>query len=420
MELSNYAEFSKSIHQHYFGKRAPLDVSIEITRRCPLTCAHCYNNLPMGDLQARQRELSKEEHFKLLDDLVEMGCLWILYTGGEIFARKDFLEIYTYAKKKGFIITLFTNGTLITEKVADYLANWPPFAIEITLYGNTRETYEKLTGIPGSYDRCIRGINLLVERHLPLKLKTVPTTINRHEVFAMREFAENLGLEFKFDALINPRIDCSQSPLNVRLSPEEVVALDFHDPTRGEEYKRLADQEMANLSPSRNKDTVYFCGGGMNSFAIDPYGQMSICVISHQATYDVRTGSLREGWEGFLQKVRSKPRSRLTKCQECKIQTLCGMCPAMGELENGDPESPVDFHCQVAHLRAMALGMEVPQHGKCECCQGGAFHSSLVDSAEKIMDKQIDVGTWSQPPRALLPVLNSANAGGCSSCATSR
>ena len=148
--------------------------------------------------------------------------------GGEIFARKDFLEIYTYAKKKGFLITLFTNGTIINEQIADYLAEWPPFAIEITLYGRTRETYEALTAIPGSYDRCLRGIKLLKERGLPLKLKTVATSINKHEVLAMRQFAEEeLGVEFKMDGQINPRIDCSQSPLAVRLTPEEVVALDM-------------------------------------------------------------------------------------------------------------------------------------------------------------------------------------------------
>ena len=158
----------------------------------------------------------------------------------------------------------------------------------------------------------------------------------------------------------------------------------------------------------------------MNSFAIDPHGHMSICVISHQATYDIRKGNLREGWEGFLQAVRKKTRSRPSKCQECKIQTLCGMCPAMGELENGDPESPVDFHCQVAHLRAMAVGIDVPTHGKCECCKDGIFHSSLMDSAERITDKVVDVGAWRPAPKALLPVLNQVTAGGCSSCVTSR
>src|SRR6266849_6625925 len=241
MDTTTYGDFSGSVHAHYVGKRAPMEVSIEITRRCPLECPHCYNNLPMGDLPARNRELSKEEHMQMLDELADLGTFWLLYSGGEIFARKDFLEIYTYAKKKGFLITLFTNGTIITQEIADYLVEWPPFAIEITLYGRTRETYEALTAMPGSYDRCLRGINLLRQRGLPLKLKTVATSVNKHEVLAMKHFAEEeLGVEFKTDGQINPRIDCSQSPLAVRLAPEEVVALDLHSPKEVSEYRRFA------------------------------------------------------------------------------------------------------------------------------------------------------------------------------------
>src|SRR5258708_10931969 len=167
-----------------------------------------------------------------------MGVFWLLFTGGEIFARKDFLEIYTCAKQKGFLITLFTNGILVNEKIADYLREYPPFAIEITLYVRTKETYEALTQMPGSYDRCMRGIRLLLDRGLPLKLKTVATTINRHEVASMKEFAEQeLGVEFKFDALMSPRIDCSQAPLGVRLSPEDVVALDMDWPKIAAEHR---------------------------------------------------------------------------------------------------------------------------------------------------------------------------------------
>ncbi|HEV2113265.1 MAG TPA: radical SAM protein [Terriglobales bacterium] len=416
MDAANYADFSKSIHQHYFGKRAPLDVAIEVTRRCPLECLHCYNNLEMGDLAARNRELTTQEHFKLLDELAQMGCLWILYTGGEIFARKDFLEIYTYAKKKGFIITLFTNGTLISPKIADHLAEWPPFGIEITLYGMTKQTYEELTSIPGSFDRCMRGIDLLRERGLPLKLKTVPTKINRHEVFAMKEFAEGLGFGFKYDAMLNPRIDCSQSPLAVRLSPQDVVALDLAEPERRRDYERFAAEDLRRSAPARTGQTVYFCGGGMNSFAVDPYGHMSICVLSHQETYDIRQGSVREGWETFLSKVRSKRPTRLTKCNDCRMQSSCGMCPANGELEAGDPESPVDFLCHVTHLRTMALGFEVPPHGECDFCAGGAHHAELCESAKAIAASEIDVGEWRRE-KSLLPILNTSQASaGCASC----
>jgi radical SAM protein with 4Fe4S-binding SPASM domain len=373
----------------------------------------------MGDLSARNRELSKEEHFKMLDELAELGCLWLLYTGGEIFARNDFLEIYTYAKKKGFLITLFTNGTLIREKTADYLSQWPPFAIEITLYGRTKETYEALTGIPDSYERCLRGIELLRDRRLPLKLKTVPTTVNKHEVLAMRQFAEEeLHLEFKFDSLINPRIDCSQSPLAVRLAPEEVVALDLHSPSVAAEFRKLGEQEMQHPPVLERVETTYSCGGGMNSFAIDPYGQMTICVLSHQDTYDIRSGSVKDGWEQFLLRVRTRARKSISKCVRCRLHSLCSMCPANGELENGDPESPVEFLCEVAHLRAMALGLSVAPHGECDFCPDGHRYSAVMESAQRIRSKEIDVVEWTSP-RMLLPILDNRSAipgGGCAGC----
>ena len=419
MEARTYGEFSRSVHGHYSGQRAPLSVSIEVTRRCPLDCLHCYNNLAMADQEARSRELNKEEHFRLLDDLADLGCLWLLYTGGEIFARKDFLEIYAYAKQKGFLITLFTNGTLITERVADYLQQSPPFAIEITLYGRTKETYEALTGIEGSYERCLRGVVLLRDRGLPLKLKTVPTTVNKHEVVAMKDFAEQeLHLDFKFDSLINPRIDCSQSPLAVRLSPEEVVLLDLHWPKIAAEHREAAQRDLKLSSESVQSDTVYSCGGGIDSFALDPYGHMSICVLSHQDTYDIRSGSVKEGWELFLRKVRARERRRISKCVKCRIRSLCSMCPANGELENGDAESPVDFLCEVAHLRAMALGLDVPGHGECDFCLGGRHYESVNESAHRIASKEINVSEWISP-KVLLPILNNSSAssyGGCNGC----
>ncbi|HUO15960.1 MAG TPA: radical SAM protein [Verrucomicrobiae bacterium] len=418
MEHRSYSEFSANVH-HQSGERVPLQVSIEVTRRCPLECLHCYNNLAMGDLEAKKRELSKEEHFHIVDELVEMGCFWILYTGGEIFARKDFLEIYTYAKQKGFLITLFTNGTLINEHIADYLAQFPPFAIEITLYGRTRETYEALTAIRGSYDRCLRGIRLLKERKLPLKLKTVATSINKHEVMAMRRFAEEeLGVEFKMDGQINPRIDCSQSPLAVRLTPEEVVALDMATPKGRGEYLRLVKRDLENPPNLSQIDTMYFCGGGMNSFAINAYGELGICVISQLETFSVRTNGIKVVWEDSLLRLRTRKRTRMTKCVQCRIQSLCGMCPANGEMENGDRETPVDFLCQVAHLRAAAVGVQIPQHGDCDFCAGGAHHEELMESARRIANKEIDVESWSGPLN-VLPILGNGSTSvgeSCGSC----
>ena len=426
MEVVSYAEFSQGFHRQVRGERVPAEVTVEVTRRCPLACAHCYNNLPMSDRAARNSELTFEEHCRLLDELAEAGCLWLLYTGGEIFARKDFLDIYTYAKRKGFLITLFTNGTMMTPEIADYLLEWRPFSIEITLYGRTRETYERLTGVPGSYERCLRGIDLLRERGLPVKLKSVAVTINKHEIWQMKQFAqEELKLEFKFDAMMSPRIDCSQSPLAVRLTPEETVELDLQDPARVVEWQRFAGQFKQTDHRREASEELYHCGGGVNSLAIDPQGRMSICVLSHVDAYEWRQGGFSRGWDDYLLKVRQRKSVSLTKCRRCAIKSVCGMCPANGELENGDAEKPVDFLCHVAHLRAEVMGFPAPPHGDCEYCEGGSRHAVLMESAELLQKRYAEQSLAPATSRSrYLPVVAEAGAsggggcssGGCSSC----
>jgi radical SAM protein with 4Fe4S-binding SPASM domain len=425
MQNTTYGDFSARLHDALHGRRAPMEVSIEMTHRCPLECQHCYNNLPMSDVNARQQELTFDEHLRLLDELVELGTLWILYTGGEIFARKDFLDIYTEAKKRGFLITLFTNGTMITPRVADHLVQYRPFKIEITLYGATRETYEALTQIPGSYDRCVRGIRLLLERGLPLSLKTVPTSVNVHEVYEMKRMAGELGVEFKFDPLVNPRTDCSQSPLAIRLTPEQAVALEYRDPVRRAEYLKLIESQLSvSFVPPTHR---YTCGGGHNGCAVDPQGQMTICVLSHRDGYNIRSGSFRQGWEGRLKDIRETKSTRQTICTNCRITSICSMCAANGELEGGDAEQPIDFLCQIAHLRAFALGVEVPAHGDCACCSGGSQHASLRESAERINRDSVTltniVPLRQASSNSLLPVLDAGQAcsvGGCSSCPSQR
>jgi radical SAM protein with 4Fe4S-binding SPASM domain len=383
MEHVSYSSFSAALHRTGAQLQAPMNVSFEVTRRCPLSCQHCYNNLPVGDRSARAREMSLDEHRRLLDELRDMGCLWLLYTGGEIFARPDFLDIYASAKQRGFIVTLFTNGTQITPAIADRLAELPPLAIEITLYGHTAATYERVTGVPGSHARCRRGIDLLLARKLPVKLKSVALTINRHEIDDMKSFAADLGVPFKFDAMMSPRLDCGLSPLDVRLTPEDLVELDLRDPARVNDWLAFAARYL-NPAQSPPPDQVYFCGGGVSSFAVDPYGGMSICVLSEREKYDLRAGRVREGWETFLRAVRQRPITRETKCTACRIKPLCGMCPAHGELESGDPETPVDFLCEVAHLRAHTLGLTVAAHGDCEFCATGARHGSLLEAGARL------------------------------------
>ena len=220
-----YGEFSEWLHQKVGNQRIPISGSLEVTLRCNLRCQHCY--IP-GErrLSRKERELSLGEIQRILDEITDAGCLWLLLTGGEPLLRRDFLDIYTYAKRKGLLLTFFTNGTLVTRRIADHLAEWRPFNIEITLYGTTQETYERVTGIPGSYTRCRRGIDLLLERNLPLGLKTMVMTLNHHELDQMKVLADNLGVQFRFDPILNPAQDGSARPTYLRLTPEEIVGVE--------------------------------------------------------------------------------------------------------------------------------------------------------------------------------------------------
>jgi radical SAM protein with 4Fe4S-binding SPASM domain len=385
MELQQYSDWSSAVHGVSVSKRIPIGGMIEVTERCNNRCAHCYVNLPLKDQQARSNELTYEEHCRILDEITAAGCLWICFTGGEIFLRKDFLDIYTYAKKKGLLPTLFTNGTLITPEIADYLVNWRPFNIEISLYGHTQKTYEAVTGIPGSYNRCMEGIHLLMARGLPLRLKTMALTLNRHEIYDMKRFVEeDLGLEFRFDAMINPRCDCSRSPLEVRLSPAEAVELDLQDPERVEEWQRITEEFAGNNRLLKNSDLIWQCGGGLNSFAIDAYGKLQACVISRNEIYDLRKGSFQEGWQDFLFNLRQQKITKQTKCVTCGIKALCNMCPANAQLECMDTEAPVDYLCQVAHLRAYCFGIPIPPHGDCEYCEGGSRYQEILQTVKKL------------------------------------
>ena len=376
----SYADFTVDLYRALRGRRAPIQGTIDLTWRCNLACAHCYNRLARGDDHAIRAELTYEEHCRILDEISEAGCLWLLYTGGEILVRKDFCKIYTHARQKGLLVTLFTNGTLITPRLADFLKDCPPCSIEITLYGRTRKTYERVTGVPGSYDRCLRGIRLLRARGLPLSLKTLLLTTNSHEIWEIRAFAEKeLGLPFRFDATVNPRLDCTVQPLSFRLDPEEIVGLDLTDERRAAEWRDLADRQCP-----RSGDALYGCRAGVNAFAINPRGRLSLCAFAGVDGYDLRSGTFRDGWEGPLRAERHRKMTRLTMCVRCGIQGFCGMCPANGRLENGDAEEPVAFLCATAHLRYVALGMPIPPHGDCPYCPGGTKHAKILEAAERI------------------------------------
>jgi radical SAM protein with 4Fe4S-binding SPASM domain len=348
-----YEGFYTRIADRVAEERIPLDASIELTFRCNLRCAHCYVNEPRGDRRAKRQELSTAELRRITDEAVDLGCLYILLTGGEPILRPDFTDVYLHMKRKGIVLTLFTNGTALTPRIADLLAEWPPFTVEVTIYGSTQPVYEAVTGIPGSFGRCIEGIERLLDRKLRVRLKTIPMTLNAHDMGGMRSLAASYGLEFYWDPLINCRLDGGAGPAAVRLRGEQIAALDAEERIRSEHFRKEF-QERPRFDPPENLIT---CGAYLNTFHIDPYGNLFPCMLVRRPAYSLREGSLRQGWKEAFPAMRARFRTKAVPCDDCAYNAVCDRCIGWSQVETGDPEGLVPFLCEVTSARARAFGI---------------------------------------------------------------
>ena len=207
-----YGALARELHRLAGKLRQPVNGTFELTSRCNLSCRMCYIRHSAGDIVKRNEELPAWRWLDLARQAKDKGTVFLLLTGGEIFLRRDFFELYEPLTRMGFVLTLFTNGSLITKEIAERLAQAPPSRTEITLYGATATTYESITGVRGSYDACCAGIEALISHRIPLALKTTIVRQNVAELEAMRQKAHKWGLPFSGAWLISRRPDGLKLP----------------------------------------------------------------------------------------------------------------------------------------------------------------------------------------------------------------
>jgi radical SAM protein with 4Fe4S-binding SPASM domain len=348
LERSN-EEYLQAFNQKVVQRRIPLNGTIDLTYRCNLGCIHCY----VGKQKVSQRNLNNELNTRqwreLIDEITDAGCLYLLITGGEPLLRKDFKEIYSHARTNGLLVTVFTNGTLITETILKGFHEFPPRVVEISLYGATRETYEKITRVSGSYEQCLNGISRLIEGQINVRLKTMLMKPNQHEFFAMENMAKEYGIKFRFDAALFPGLEGDKTPVRLRVSAKEAVVKEFSDNNRRQEWKDFFER-MRNLPFS---DALYQCGAGKTHFHIDPFGTLQPCLMvkDPNLSYNLIGGSFITGWDEVISRIKEKKAEVNYYCNQCQKRSLCGFCPGFFQLENGSEEACSQYLCAMGHLR---------------------------------------------------------------------
>lgn len=344
--FSNTSEFLTAVNKRVCSERIPLCGSIDLTDRCNLDCVHCYvkQNSPA------ENESTTEQILSYIDQSVEQGCLFMLLTGGEPLLRKDFCEIYEHTKRKGLLVTIFTNGTLVDEDMASFLADLPPFTVEISIYGATDETHDRITGVKGSFKKALKGFNLLKRHNLEVTLKTILMTLNKDEIEGMIALAEQNHAKFRMDGAIFPRLNGDTSPMQYRLTPREVVEREFLLPERTSDWRKFMDN-VGKLEPS---EALYDCGAGVSCFHISAEGLLKPCIMTQAPFFSLKTGSFRDGWKKMTEILDKKPEPDYP-CSSCENRLICDSCPGFFKLETGNEKLYSNYVCKIAHERAQKL-----------------------------------------------------------------
>lgn len=215
---------NEAIHRAAIRLQIPIIASFELTARCNFHCGMCYVCRYPNDREAMSKELSAEQWIRIGEEARDEGLYFLTLTGGEIFLRSDFRQIYEAFSNMGFRIALYTNGSMINEETARWLSRIPPALVSVTMYGASSETYEIITGHRDGFDRTMRGIRALMDNGIPTEIKTTVVKANQNELEAMTRIADQFGLMLGLVNYVATRRDgAGTDPLTNRLTPQETV-----------------------------------------------------------------------------------------------------------------------------------------------------------------------------------------------------
>ena len=337
------AQFHKELQMKASEHGIPVFGGFELTPRCNLSCKMCYVKYKRAGSEPDKKELTAKQWIEIGKETRDNGALTVFITGGEPLIRNDFKEIYEAFCRLGFRITLFTNGTLITDAFAKWLSSIPPSTVDVTLYGASENTYLNLCGSAEAYGMTISGIELLQKFGINTRIKTTVVKTNLKDYSLIKEFAHSHKLEFLGSSLIHGNRDTGiDDCVNERLSPEEIYNLEIESVAQYD-CKSL---DLKNLKESVKNIPALACSAAKNSFFVNWKGELTPCpLFSTPITKPLEIG-FEVAWDMLKNKVREIKVP--VKCRNCDERVFCPVCPPRLYLETGSFEKHSDYLCELA------------------------------------------------------------------------
>ena len=360
--------------------KTPKSVDLEITNRCNLRCKYCSHFTSHGDVD---KDLSTEEWLRFFEELNRCAVMDVCLQGGEPFIRDDFKELVEGVVKNRMRFSILSNGTLITDEMAEFLASTGRCnSIQVSIDGSVDTTHDAFRG-KGNFFKAVSGLKSLMKHNLPA---TVRVTIHRKNVRDLEAVSqlllEEIGLSgFSTNAASHLGL-CRQNAEQVQLTAEErSFAMDtllrLDDKYNGRisaqagplaEARGWLEMEKARkngLECLPNRGFLTGCGGFLSKMAIRADGVMVPCgLIPGMELGRINRDDLKDVWQNHAElnrfrNRRSIPLSDFEFCRDCDYINYCtGSCPAIAGTLLDDPYHPAPDACL---RRFMEEGGQLPQ-----------------------------------------------------------
>lgn len=318
----------------------------------------CYIRKSWKEVEEGGGLLPADYWFQIADEAVEQGLLFLLLTGGEPFLRKDFQEIMSGMLERGLQVSINSNGTLIDEATAKWLGTHRPVRLNLTLYGSSEESYQKLCGNGTAYDNMRKGVEYLKKYQVPVKFNASITRYNLQDMENMIEFAHSVNSPIEIATYMFPPIRRNEDMIgqNDRLSPDEAgyakVKADYlqNDEkwflSQVERYRNfipLTDEMIKKQTKEEGHEIG--CRAGRCAFWVDWQGNIGNCGMYSTVRNPLKRGSFKTAWKQVVDEtdqIRYSP-----VCTNCPNYHLCHSCIAMVYNESGSIDGRPEYLCRM-------------------------------------------------------------------------
>lgn len=303
----------------------------ELTYRCNFSCRYCY----IPPKYKSKPELKTKEIFSIFEQLRGAGCFYLGLTGGEPFMRRDIMDILLFAKRCGLQVIIYTNGSLIDDKIAAELGRLSLNKVDITIPAMSKGAFEQICGVAGGQARVFSAIKLLRKNKVNLGFKSCVLKKNQDEIRDIQRFAVSLGVFHRLDNTLSRRLDGSAQPYKYRGELKSRGSRKIIKPENNPEMSDSSGAETADL---------FKCGVGESQAAITPQGELKLCLMIDEPRFSITKDSLAGAWNKLKGFVRSIKPDKNYRCNTCGLKAYCKWCPAKSwlykkDFTSCDPES---------------------------------------------------------------------------------